>query len=97
MEEKINKINLDTIIRDISEKTDYNYSEVKNILDIIISKFREYLRDNDKIEIRGLGTFYTREHKGRYVHHKTKIIDSKNHYVTLFKESSTLQKSVNTQ
>ncbi len=89
------KINFDSIIKDISTKSDYSYTEVKDFYDIIINKFKEYLQNKDKIELRGLGTFYTKEHKGRYVKLKTKIIDSKNHFVILFKESKTLSQKVN--
>lgn len=91
------KINIDTISQNIAKKTDYSYTEVKKLLNIIISKFREFLKCHDSIEIRGLGTFYTKEHKGRYVRLKTKIIDSKNHFVTLFKESKALQQLVNSE
>jgi len=91
------KINIDSIIKDIAERSDYKRSEVRDFLNIIINRFREFLRDNDSIEIRGLGTFYTKEHKGRHTRLRTKIIDSRNHYVTLFKESKTLQKIVNSE
>lgn len=89
------KINIEAIINNIAQRSNYSRAEVKDFLDIIISKFKEYLRADEKIEIRGLGTFYTKEHKGRYVRLRTKIIDSKNHFITLFKESKVLQRSVN--
>ncbi len=89
------KINVHGIIKDIMKKTDYNIIETGKFLDIIINTFRKFLRNRDTIEIRGLGTFFTKEHKARYVKLKTKIIDSKNHFVTLFKGSKTLQRLVN--
>lgn len=92
MEEKINS---DLIIKNIALQTDYSNNEVKRFYDIIMEQFREYLKDKDKIELRGLGTFYTKEHKGRYVELKTKIIDSKNHFVILFKQSKKLNQMVN--
>ncbi len=92
MEEKINS---DLIIKNIALQSDYSYNEVKRFYNIIMEQFMEYLRNKDKIELRGLGTFYTKEHKGRYVELKTKIIDSKNHFVILFKQSKKLNQRIN--
>lgn len=90
------KINIHIIAKNIRENSDYSLVEVRKFLDIIISRFRRFLKNHDVIEIRGLGTFYTKEHKARHVQLKTKIIDSKNHFVTLFKASKTLRQLVNT-
>ncbi|MBU1078178.1 MAG: HU family DNA-binding protein [Spirochaetes bacterium] len=89
------KVNLDSIIKEISEKSDYSQHEVRSFCDIILEKFKRFLQNKDKIEIRGLGTFFSKEHKGRYVQLKTKIIDSKDHYAILFKESKKLSQTVN--
>lgn len=89
------KINLDAVVKYMADHSDYTVNEVRNFCDIIFNQFRDFLKEKDKIELRGLGTFFTKEHKGRYVKLKTKIIDSKNHYAILFKESKTLGSRIN--
>jgi len=93
----MSKINLETIARSIADQTEYNLSEIKKFTDIIIRQMVDYLKNKDIIEIRGLGTFYTKEHKARHVQLKTKIIDSKNHFVILFKSGKELRRIINTE
>ena len=91
------KINLHHIIDTIADKTPYQTAEIRKIVAIILDTFKTYLKDKDSIELRGLGTFYVKEHKAKRIALKTKIIDSKNHFVILFKESLELSKKVNYQ
>lgn len=90
-----NKLNLNDLIDIITKKTIYKKEEIKKILNFIIQLFRDFLKNRDTIELRGFGTFYTKEHKAKYIKLKTKTIDSKNHFVILFKESIELSKKLN--
>lgn len=89
------KILLKDIVDSMAGKVPYTPSESRKFLDIILGLFQDYLKSRNRIELRGLGTFFVKEHKSKHIELKTKIIDSKNHFVILFKESTELSKKLN--
>ncbi|MDD5067463.1 MAG: HU family DNA-binding protein [bacterium] len=89
------KITLNDIIRYMSGHSVYSQQEISKFINIILDIFKNSFKNRCSVELRGLGTFITKEHKPKYIQLNTKIIDSKNHFVILFKESSELSKKIN--
>jgi nucleoid DNA-binding protein len=89
------KITLDRIVARIAKETPYTPREIRKFIDIILDGFREALKQKDRIELRGLGTFFVKQHKAKYLKLRTKIIDSKIHFAILFRESRDLSRKLN--
>jgi nucleoid DNA-binding protein len=89
------KITLNGIVARIVKETPSKPPEIRKFLSIILNGFRDALKQKERIELRGLGTFFVKQHKAKYIRLKTKIIDSKIHFVILFKESLDLSRKVN--
>src|SRR5208283_3520861 len=91
----VDKAQITDLVNYIVDNSDYNNNEARYFLNIIINMFKFHLKNKDTIELRGLGTFIVKEHKAKRIQLKTKIIDSKNHFSILFKESSSLSNKIN--
>lgn len=88
-------MNLNNIIKKLSKKTGLTNNDTEKIVQTLLSSFKRYLRNSDKIELRGLGSFYIKKRKPRNVNLATKKIESPEHYGIIFKESYNLKKSIN--
>lgn len=55
------------LIKEIHDKSDYNYSLIQNLVDLLFESLSEGIKNNDKLVISGFGTFekfYQESHKG---------------------------------
>ncbi len=88
-------MNLDAIIKKLSKSTNFSVTDTEKIVNIILNSFKNFLKNNEKIELRGLGSFYLKKRKPREINLKTKYIKSVEHYGIIFRESYNLKKIIN--
>jgi nucleoid DNA-binding protein len=75
----------------------YTKSEVQEIVNSFLALFTDNLKDNQRITIAPLGTFFNRVRKERTIKHpKTgEMVDVKKGLVPAFKPSVTIKRNVN--
>lgn len=88
-------MNIEKIAKKLSKETGFPISDTKNIVEIIINSFRDFLKNKDRIELRGLGSFYVKKRKSRNIKLTTRYIKSPEHYGIIFRESHTLKEVLN--
>jgi len=88
-------MNIEKIAEKLSKETGFSINDTRNIMEIIINSFRDFLKNKDRIELRGLGSFYIKKRKSRDVKLATKHIKSPEHYGIIFRESHTLKEMLN--
>jgi len=81
-------MDINEISKKISEKRNFSFAISKMIVEKIILAIINFLKNGDKIELRGLGSFFIKERKFR----NTNLIKSKFSFGINFKESTLLKK-----
>ncbi len=88
-------MSINFIAKYISKNTFLNSKESRFFIEKIVDILKSSLKDNNKIEIRGFGSFYPTLRKGKYIKLKSKKdIISKEHIGIIFKASPKFLKNI---
>ncbi len=85
------------IVVEIAERTGFTQTEVKQVVEELLSGIGEILAENNTIEIRGFGTFYPKIRKPRPARniHTGEVVPLKKRVVPLFRYSTGVKERVN--
>ena len=87
-------MNIDKICKKIAVESFLTQEESRIIVERILSLMSESLKNKEKIEIRGFGTFYTKKRKAKTVTLNKGYIMSPEHYGVLFKNSNIMLEKI---
>lgn len=81
------------IVIDITNHTGFTQTEIKNVVETILSEISDVLAENNSIELRGFGTFYPKVRKPRPARniHTGEVVPLQKRVVPLFRYSSNLK------
>ena len=87
------------LVNRMAEATGWTKVDVEIILNGFLANIMESLQEGDRVEIRGFGSFYSKEREPRMVKNpKTNEVVSVAHrFVPVFRPAKYFKKSVNTQ
>ena len=85
------------IINEVSNNTGLTKVETEAVLEGVIDSISKALKDGDRVDIRGFGSFIVKERKARQARNPStnKIINLNLRYIPSFKVSKILKESVN--
>ena len=86
------------LVNRLAEATGWTKVDCEIILNGFLANVIEALRDGDRVEVRGFGTFYSKERQPRLVkNHKTnKVVSVAHRFVPVFKPAKSFKQTVNT-
>ncbi len=85
------------LVNRLSEATGWTKVDVEIVLNGLLANIMESLQDGDRVEIRGFGSFYSKERDPRLVKNpKTNMVVSVDHrFVPVFRPAKYFKESVN--
>ena len=85
------------LVNRMAEATGWTKVDVEIVLTGLLANIIDSVREGDRVEIRGFGSFYVKERQPRMVkNHKTNRVVSVDHrFVPVFKPAKNFKKSVN--